>query len=100
MFNLTILEIIIGLVYLYLIFKLLVSFANVPSTLFKFLVIHLKSAIQNMLNKDDSEGKKLSMEFYDYPIIQSFVKKKDKGIPMYFEPKKFAKIVVDIYEKS
>jgi predicted nucleic acid-binding Zn-ribbon protein len=100
MLNSTILEVIIGLIFLYLIFSLLATFVNeIISTFFKLRANHLKSAIKNMLDNDDPEGKKLFKEFYDHPLIQSFVKKKGKGFPSYLEPKKFAKVIIDIYEK-
>ncbi|NOQ25482.1 MAG: hypothetical protein GQ564_08985 [Bacteroidales bacterium] len=101
MLNSTILEVIIGLVFLYLIFSLLATFVNeIISTFFKLRANHLKSAIKNMLDNDTEEGEKLFKEFYDHPLIQSFVKKKGKGFPSYLEPKKFAKVIIDIYEKS
>ena len=101
MLNSTILEVIIGLVFLYLIFSLLATFTNeIISTFFKLRANHLKNSIKHMLDNDTEEGKKLFKEFNDHPLIQSFVKKKGKGFPSYIEPKKFAKIIIDIYEKS
>lgn len=101
MLNSAILEVIIGLVFLYLIFSLLATIVNeIISTFFKLRANHLKSAIQNILDNDTEEGKKLFKEFYDHPLIQSFVKKKGKGFPSYIDPKKFAKIIIEIYEKS
>lgn len=101
MLNSTILEVIIGLVFLYLIFSLLATFVNeIISTFFKLRANHLKNSIKHMLDNDTEEGKKLFKEFYDHPLIQSFVKKKGKGFPSYIDPKKFAKVIIDIYEKS
>ncbi len=101
MLNSTILEVIIGLVFLYLIFSLLATFINeIISTFFKLRANHLKNSIKHMLDNDSEEGKKLFEEFNNHPLIQSFVKKKGKGFPSYIEPKKFAKVIIDIYEKS
>lgn len=101
MLNSTILEVIIGLVFLYLIFSLLATFVNeIISTFFKLRANHLKKSIKHMLDSDTEGGKKLFEKFNDHPLIQSFVKKKGKGFPSYIEPKKFAKIIIEIYEKS
>ncbi len=101
MFNSTILEVIIGLVFLYLLFSLLATFVNeIISTFFKFRATQLKKAIKNMMDNDAEEGKKLFDKFYKHPLIQSFVKKKGKGFPSYIEPKNFAKVIVEIYEEE
>ena len=101
MFNSTILEVIIGLVFLYLLFSLLATFVNeIISTFFKFRATQLKKAIKNMMDNDAEEGRKLFDKFHKHPLIQSFVKKKGKGFPSYIEPKKFANVIVEIYEEE
>ena len=101
MFNSSILEVIIGLVFLYLLFSLFATFLNeIISTIFKLRANHLKTAIQNMMDNDTENGKVFFDKFYEHPLIQSFVKNKGKGFPSYLEPKKFAKVVVGIYKKE
>ncbi|MFC2104350.1 hypothetical protein ACFLS4_03245 [Bacteroidota bacterium] len=101
MFNSTILEVVIGLVFLYLLFSLLATFVNeIISTFFRFRATQLKKAIKNIMDNDAEEGKILFDKFHKHPLIQSFVKKKGKGFPSYIEPKKFANVIVDIYNED
>lgn len=101
MFNSSILEVIIGLLFLYLLFSLFATFLNeIISSIFKLRSNHLKTAIQNMMDNDTENGKIFFDKFYEHPLIQSFVKNKGKGFPSYLEPKKFAKVLVEIYEKE
>jgi predicted nucleic acid-binding Zn-ribbon protein len=97
MLNSTILEVIIGLVFLYLIFSLLATFVNeVISTFLKFRSKHLKKAIQNMMNDKDGKGIALFEKFNDHPLIRSYIEKNGKGFPSYLNAKKFAKIIIEI----
>lgn len=101
MFNSTILEVVIGLVFLYLLFSLLATFVNeLIFTFFRFRANHLKKAIQNMMDNDAEEGKVFFDKFYQHPLIQSFLRKKGKGFPSYIDPKKFASVVFEIYSEE
>lgn len=99
MFNSTILEVAIGLFFLYLLFSLLATFINeFFSTVLKFRGNHLKRAINNMLDGNDL-GKLFFDRFNDHPMIKSF-KKNEIRYPSYIEPKKFAKVIIDLYENE
>jgi len=101
MLNSTVLEVIIGLVFMYLIFSLLATNVNeIVFTFFKFRAKHLKDAIKSMLDNNTETGKELFGKVHNHPLIQSYVKKKGKGFPSYIDPKKFAHVIADIYAEE
>ena len=101
MFNSTILEVVIGLVFLYLIFSLLTTFINETiSTAVRYRARHLRKTIKNMMDNHTEEGKNLFEKFHKHPLLKSFAANKKSGFPSYIEPNKFAKIVADIFEKE
>ncbi|MFC2152018.1 hypothetical protein ACFLSE_05770 [Bacteroidota bacterium] len=101
MFNSTILEVVIGLVFLYLLFSLLATIVNeIFSTFLKFRARNLKRAIKNMMDKDSEEGRELFKKIHKHPMIQSFLKRKGRRFPSYIEPKKFVKVILEIYNED
>ncbi|HAF30291.1 MAG TPA: hypothetical protein DCG75_14715 [Bacteroidales bacterium] len=101
MLNSTILEVIIGLVFLYLLFSLLATFVNeLIFTFFKFRANHLKKTIQIMMDNNAEEGKALFNKFHQHPLIQSFLQKKGNGFPSYLDPEKFAAVIIEIYNEE
>ena len=94
MFGSEILEIIIGLVFIYWLLSLLCSGINeMISSAMSMRAKDLEKAIRNLLN--DPEGKKgLAKEFYNHSLVQ--VLKKGKRNPSYIPSRTFALALMDM----
>ncbi|MFA0963228.1 hypothetical protein AB9P05_15605 [Roseivirga sp. BDSF3-8] len=90
MFNLDILEIAIGLIFIYLLFSMLVTLLNeYINALLKLRGENLYKAILNMLNSEMVE------KFYNHHLIKSLSKNRKKR-PSYISPGVFAKVIMDL----
>lgn len=103
MFGSNVLEVAIGIVFVYLLMSLICSTINeqVIARLFALRSKTLEDGIKTMLN--DPKGVKLAKDFYDNPLIQGLAKQGvfDKVIrrdskPSYISPSIFALVIKDI----
>lgn len=91
--TLKILEIIIGLIFIYLLLSTLATLVvEYISAGLGLRAENLKKVIARAL---DDDGNKLSDKFYEYPLIK-YLGKKDGKLPSYISSAKFAKTVLDI----
>ncbi|MBL3656616.1 hypothetical protein [Fulvivirga sediminis] len=90
-----ILEVVIGIVFIYLLFSLLSTIVNeLIASIFRLRGKNLKSAIRRMLD-DDRSQQQLSADFYNHPLIK-YLSRTDKSLPAYIEPKAFSKVLIEI----
>lgn len=88
------LEIVIGLVFVYLLFSTLVTLlVEYVSTLMRLRASNLKRIVARALD-DDNLGK-TSTVFYEHPLIK-YLAESDNKKPSYISSDKFAKVVLDI----
>ena len=98
MFGSQILEIVIGLVFVYLLLSLLASTIN--ELIMRFIYSrgkNLKIAIQSMLDDDTSI---LSEVFFEHPFFKKFRKPKSTKFPSYISNKSFSKILLEVIQKD
>ena len=115
MFNSQVLDVVIGLVFIYLLYSLLVTIIQeMIATVFKFRAKILQRAIIRMLEDDDqfkarfsgvtnlfrTNGKisgkdTLSYDFYNHPLIKFLGEKQDRP-PSYIDKETFAKVLIDL----
>ena len=70
MFGSTVLEVVIGLVFLYLSLSLICSALNeYYSALFSRRATHLRDSLFSIFNKDDPRGLSFLVDFYTHPLI-------------------------------
>jgi hypothetical protein len=95
MFGSETLEIVIGLVFIYLLFSMLVTLINeYISSIFRLRAGTMKQIIEKMLNDEDG-GISLSSKFTGHPLVKYLSKKANK-YPSYLSAEKFSKVVLDI----
>jgi len=93
MFGSNLLDVAIGLIFVYLIFSLVVTVINeIIATYLGLRAKDLEQAIGRML----STGA-FSKEFYEHPLIRSLAKD-NKSRPSYIEPATFSRVVTDILQ--
>ncbi len=100
MFGSPVLEVIIGLVFIYLLFSLLSTVVNeIIASTARLRAKNLHKAIQRMLDDDSGTGKfsKLSDTFYQHPMVKYLGSNPGKK-PSYLEPHTFARVVSDIIQ--
>jgi hypothetical protein len=87
------LEIVVGLVFVYLLLSILVTLlVEYCSAIFKLRAENLKKIIERAL---DDDSKTLSVIFYKHPLIK-YLSQKNGKLPSYLGSDKFAKTVLDI----
>ncbi len=89
-----ILEVAIGIIFVFLVFSFAVmQFVELYATIFNIRGLQLMRAIQNMLGRDMGQWGK----FFNHHIVESY-RKKPKGNrkPSYIDGKDFANIVIDL----
>jgi len=93
----TIVDIAIGIVFVYLMLSLICSVINEAiAAMFKSRASNLKTAIDSLFSGGmGKNGKKLVDEVYDHGLIQSLYEK-SKGLPSYIPSRIFAEAVVNI----
>lgn len=94
MFGLETLDLLIGLVTIYLAFGIAATAAmEAISSIFKLRASNLKAALKEMLSGNINEGKALVDELYENPLVKT-LSKGDKGKPSYI-PKGLVSQVVE-----
>ena len=89
------LEIVIGLVFVYLLFSIFLTLiVEYISSVLSLRAKNLRKTIQRALD-DDGDQSEMSQHFYAHPLIKKLAKK-PKGIPSYISSDKFAKTVLDL----
>ncbi|MEM7551922.1 MAG: hypothetical protein AAF363_19730 [Bacteroidota bacterium] len=92
--KLEIVELVLGLVFVYLLFSTLVTLlVEYISSIFSLRAKNLTKIIQRALNDDEKSD--CSIEFYNHPLIKYLSKKKGEK-PSYISSNKFAKTVLDL----
>lgn len=109
MFNSVVLDVVIGLVFIYLLYSLLASvLQEIIATNIRLRAYMLRRAIVKML--DDTNCNKCSSEkfsniFYDHPLIkylgtkswfEKIFRAKEKTKPSYITPENFSKVIIDL----
>lgn len=93
MFGSKILEVVIGVVFVYFLLSLICSALNELITRFLSMrAKNLENGIRNLLN--DPEGKGYTQEFYDHPLVKGLGWKGKK--PSYIPSRTFALVLMDI----
>lgn len=104
MFGSEILDVGIGLIFLFLLLGLFCSVVNeLIARLAALRSSTLKTGIRNLLDGEDSKGNKLSHEFYNHPLIKGLYRTgwfdkifKREGKPSYIPARTFAITLMDI----
>jgi hypothetical protein len=96
MFNSTVLEVIIGLVFIYLLYSLLATIIQeIISTYLGLRSEMLKKGIIRMLG-DATDDKDLTQSFYNHPLIKFLGENKSSNKPSYINSKNFSKVLIDL----
>jgi hypothetical protein len=96
MFNSVVLNVVIGLVFIYLIYSLLATIIQeIIATKMCLRAEMLKKGISRMLD-DDNDTKGLSNAFYSHPLIKYLGEKKTRSKPAYLTAKNFSKVLIDL----
>src|ERR1043165_438174 len=100
MFGSNILEVAIGLIFIYLLYSLLATSINEAiASYFGWRAENLKKAINRMLD-DDSGDTSLSTKFYQEPLIKYLGESSFFGVikrkPAYLSAQNFSKNVMDL----
>ena len=98
MFGSEILDIGIGLIFVYLLLALLCSAVNeLISRIFALRSKTLEAGIRNLLkDKRDAQGDELLSLFYDHPLIKGLYRQETKKGPSYIPARTFALALMDI----
>jgi hypothetical protein len=116
MFNSVVLDVVIGLVFIYLLYSLLVTIIQeMIATVFNFRAKILQRAIVRMLedeekfksafsslthlfrSKGNISGKhSLSFDFYNHPLIKFLAENKRHNAPAYIDKETFSKVLTDL----
>jgi hypothetical protein len=99
LFNSTVLEVVIGLIFVYLLLSVLCTAANEwISAITRRRGEMLRKGIRQLLEGQNIPGKKdgetFLSEFYEHPLIKSI--KHDENHPNYISPRTFTAVVTDI----
>jgi hypothetical protein len=99
MFNSSVLDVAMGLIFVYLILGLMCTTVNEwIAQLFKMRSQVLKAGVQAMLNsvpaKGDAPARDLAAEFYGHPLVKSL--SKQDGNPSYLPARTFSMALIDI----
>lgn len=98
MFGSVILEIVIGLVFIYLLLSLLATtISELAMNLLYSRGKNLHIAIQTMLDDDQDV---LCKSFFNHPLIQKLKKKGQKGFPSYIRNEYFSKVLIELLYKE
>lgn len=96
MFNSVVLNVVIGLVFIYLLYSLLASIIQeIIATNLGMRSWLLKKAIRRMLDDGDT-ARHLSQLFYRHPLIKYLGEDKLRKRPSYMTAQNFSKVVVDM----
>ena len=100
MFGSTVLDVAIGLVFIYCLYSLFASIINeIIASIFSLRAKMLESAIDRMLTDSKSDGaseaRYLFNSFFGHPLIK-YMSKNDNTKPSYIDPQNFSKTIVDV----
>ena len=96
MFNSTVLEVIIALIFIYLLYSLLATIIQeIISTYLGLRSEMLKKGITRMLG-DETDDKVLTDSFYNHPLIKFLGENKSHNKPAYLNSKNFSKVIIDL----
>lgn len=98
MFGSVILEIVIGLIFIYLLLSLLATtISELAMNILYSRGKNLHIALQTML---DDEKDVLCQKFFEHPLIQKLKKKGQKGFPSYIRNEYFSKVLIELLYKD
>lgn len=93
MFGLQMIDVVLGLIFVYLLLSIVCTAANeLLASLFKLRARTLASGIANLLK--DGGITDLERDFYEHPLIKSLYKR--KGKPSYIPPRTFAMALLNL----
>ena len=98
MFGIEVLEIVIGLIFVYLLLSLLATTLN--ELVMQWLYSRSKNlyiALQTML---DDESDVLCERFFGHPLIRKLKKRGKKGFPSYISQEYFAKVITELLSQQ
>jgi len=96
MFNSVVLNVVIGLVFIYLLYSLLATIIQeIIATYIGLRARTLRKGISRMLD-DDVDNKTLSTAFYDHPLIKYLGENKFHSKPAYMTAQNFSKVFIDL----
>jgi len=96
MFNSTVLEVIIALIFIYLLYSLLATIIQeIISTYLGLRSEMLKKGITRMLG-DEIDDMTLTDSFYNHPLIKFLGEKKSHNKPAYLNSRNFSKVIIDL----
>src|SRR5665647_1653992 len=96
MFNSVVLDVVIGLVFIYLLYSLLATIIQeIIATYLGLRAKMLKKGISRMLD-DDVNAKGISDIFYGHPLIKYLGENKSHSNPAYLAAKNFSKVLIDL----
>lgn len=103
LFNSTVLDVIIGLVFVYLLLAILCTAANewvaaITRRRGEMLRRGIKQLLQNQATRGASNNDAFLAAFYKHPIITSMMH--DRNHPTYLSPRNFAAVVTDLTTES
>lgn len=114
MFNSSVLDIFIGLIFIYLLYSLLITIIQeLIATLFAFRAATLEYAIWRMLEDDDlpgflckwynkwsgkteTETSRFAQQFYQHPLIKFLGQARFHSKPSYLKKETFSKVIIDL----
>ncbi len=95
MFGSAVLEVAIGLVFVYLLLSLLCTTINEwIAGIFNLRAKTLEEGIRSLLDSKPGDPSSLAGQFYDHPMIKTLTRKGRK--PSYIAPKTFAAVLTDV----
>ncbi len=99
LFNSTVLDVAIGLIFIYLLLAIICTAANewlaaLTQTRAKFLKKGLKQLLDNQPTKGNSSPDAFIQQFYEHPMVTGMMK--DKKHPAYISSRTFAAVVTDL----
>jgi hypothetical protein len=96
MFNYVVLDVVIGLVFIYLLYSLLATIIQeFIATYLGLRAKMLMKGISRMLD-DDVNAKGISDAFYGHPLIKYLGENKSYSKPAYLSAKNFSKVLIDL----
>lgn len=96
MFGLEVLEVVIGLIFVYLLLSLLATTLN--EMVMKWLYSrgkNLKIALETMLN-DEGSGDVLCNSFFEHPLIKKLRRREKGSFPSYISNQYFSKVILEL----
>jgi len=96
MFNSVVLNVVIGLIFIYLLYSLLATIIQeIIATNLGLRAKMLNKGISRMLD-DNSNAKETSDAFYSHPLIKYLGENNSRSKPAYLNSKNFSKVVIDL----